>query len=97
MVGHWPNRMIRKGRNSPIQATCGDILKKAIMYISGELKGLDAHIVNLVHDEIVVECREDGTDLVSEIVKDCMTKAGKDFIKLIPVKVDITIDKRWKK
>jgi len=50
----------RKGRNTPIQGTCGDILKKAIFYLMENLKNLDARIINLVHDEIIVECREEG-------------------------------------
>jgi len=87
----------RKGRNTPIQGTCGDILKKAILYLSESLRGYDAAIVNLVHDEIVIEVREDQAEAVRDIVKRDMIRAGRDYIKSIPVEVDIKIDSVWRK
>jgi DNA polymerase I-like protein with 3'-5' exonuclease and polymerase domains len=87
----------RKGRNSPIQATCGDILKRAIQLLSENLKGYDVGIVNLVHDEIVVECRDDLVKDVSKVVNDCMVQAGEDSLKSVPVKVDMVVDKKWRK
>ena len=84
----------RKGRNTPIQATCGDILKKAIQYFmyKPELK-----IVNLVHDEIVFEIPEEkaSMDTVEEIRK-AMVRAGQEFIHSIPVEVDIVINEVWR-
>ena len=87
----------RKGRNTPIQSTCGDILKKAIFYIQEHIWNLDAWIVNLVHDEIVIEFREDGEEIIMAIVEESMIKAGKDFLKSVPVEVDITVDTVWRK
>ena len=87
----------RKGRNTPIQSTCGDILKKAVFYIQDEIWNLDAWIINLVHDEIVVECREEITDSIKSIVEQGMLRAGRDFLKSVPVEIDINVDKVWKK
>jgi len=87
----------RKGRNTPIQGTCGDILKKAILYLWDSLKDYDAKMVNLVHDEIVVEVREDQAEEVRDIVKRDMIRAGRDYIKSVPVEVEIKIDTRWRK
>ena len=87
----------RRGRNAPIQSTCADILKKAISYLMADLRGVDARIVNLVHDEIVVECAEGQVDKVKEIVEQDMVKAGEDFLKSVPVEVDIKIDNVWRK
>jgi len=87
----------RKGRNTPIQGTCGDILKKAILYLSDSLKVYDAEIVNLVHDEIVFEVREDQAEAVKGIARRCMVRAGEDYIKSVPVEVDIKIDTTWRK
>lgn len=87
----------RKGRNTPIQGTCGDILKKAILYLSESLKGHDAAIVNLIHDEIVIEARDDQTEEIRDIVKRDMVRAGQDYIKTVPVEVDIKIDSVWRK
>ena len=52
----------------------------------------DAKIINLVHDEIVVEVVKDQVEKVKEIVEKDMIQAGRDFIKSIPVEVDIIID-----
>ena len=87
----------RQGRNTPIQSTCGDILKKAIFYIQDEIWNMPAWIVNLVHDEIVIEFREDGEEIMRAVAEECMVKAGKDFLKSVPVEVDITVDDVWRK
>jgi DNA polymerase-1 len=87
----------RRGRNAPIQSTCADILKKAISYLTTDLGSIDAKIINLVHDEIVIECAEGQVNEVREIVGQDMVKAGEDFLKSVPVEVDIKIDKVWRK
>jgi DNA polymerase-1 len=87
----------RQGRNTPIQSTCGDILKTAILYIYPALPEYCANIINLVHDELVIEVREDHAEALVVLVKDRMIKAGNQFIKSVPVEVDICIDTKWKK
>jgi len=87
----------RKGRNTPIQGTCGDIIKKAIQYLMDDLRPFDARIINIVHDELVIEVKEDQVEAVKEIVEKDMIRAGKDFIKSVPVEVECTVDRVWKK
>jgi DNA polymerase-1 len=87
----------RKGRNTPIQGTCADILKKAIGYLQLSLSRFGARIINIVHDEIVVEVRKDQTDQVKEVIEKDMIRAGRDFIKSIPVVVETIIDDVWRK
>lgn len=85
------------GRNSVVQATCGDILKRAILYLHQDLKDLDAHIINLVHDEVLIEANEDIVDQVVEIVQNDMKTAGADFLKAVPIEIDIHIGDTWRK
>ena len=85
------------GRNSVVQATCGDILKRAILYLHQDLKGFDAHIINLVHDEIIIETNEGIVDQVVEIVQKDMKKAGADFLQTVPIEIDIHIGDTWRK
>ena len=85
----------RKGRNTPIQATCGDILKKAIQYLMSkpELK-----IINLVHDEIVFEISEEEATMEAvKAIREAMVRAGQEFIKSVPIKVEIVVDDVWRK
>lgn len=87
----------RKGRNTPIQGTCGDILKKAIQHLMEALRPYDARIINLVHDEIVIEVAEAQAVTVQEIVRTQMVRAGEAFLKTVPVEVDLVIDRLWRK
>ena len=87
----------RQGRNTPIQSTCGDILKKAILYIAENLKGYEVQVVNTVHDELVIECRDDLVEGFTKIIEACMVRAGEEFIKSVPVEVSVAVDQRWKK
>jgi DNA polymerase I-like protein with 3'-5' exonuclease and polymerase domains len=53
--------------------------------------------INLVHDEILVEVKEDIAQQIAEIVKRDMKRAGTDFLQIVPVEVDIHIDSKWRK
>ena len=58
--------------NFPVQGTGADGFKYALWLLDGRLNGLDAKVVHILHDEIIVEANEDITESVSKIVKDCM-------------------------
>ena len=72
----------RQGKNTPIQGTSADITKHALVYIYRELEkqNLDAHLIHTVHDEIVVEVREDLTNKVEKIMEEKMIEAGKKIL-----------------
>jgi DNA polymerase-1 len=85
----------RKGRNTPIQATCGDILKSAVKNL---MTYPDIAIINLVHDEIVFEVEEELASLeMIEKIRDAMVLAGEEFLPTVSVEVDITVDQVWRK
>jgi DNA polymerase-1 len=46
----------RYGVNMPIQGTSADILKRAIRLLHDSLQGTSGKLINIVHDEIIVEC-----------------------------------------
>jgi len=89
----------RQGKNMPIQGTSADITKYALVYIYRELndQNLDAHLVHTVHDEIVVEAREDIAKQAAKIVEEKMIEAGQKLLKLVPVKVDVHVADCWEK
>jgi DNA polymerase-1 len=89
--------MKRKGRNTPIQSTCGDILKKAIHLLYESLGAMEAGIINVIHDEILIECKNEDVEEAAGIIRNCMVQAGEEFIKAVPVEVNIMVDQRWKK
>src|SRR4028118_1737031 len=58
-----------------------------------DLEGLDARLVNSIHDEFVVECREDLADDVSEKMRGAMTRAGERILEKMPVEVEVTVSR----
>ncbi|MEN3033856.1 MAG: bifunctional 3'-5' exonuclease/DNA polymerase [Aquificaceae bacterium] len=82
--------------NYPIQGTGADLLKLSVVLF--RRKDQDrAKVINLVHDEIVVECPEDKADIVSENLKEAMLDAGSRILKNVPIEVELSIAKSWKK
>ena len=81
--------------NYPIQATGSDMLKMAVNFFGILKKDLDAYIVNLVHDEIIVEAKEDIAPQAKNILEESMKKAGKILLKKVPVEYEANIVKSW--
>jgi DNA polymerase-1 len=91
----------RMAVNHPIQGTEADIVKKAMIEVYKKLNEFDeskkhktaaAHILMQVHDELVLEVKEDCVDEVSKILKETM----ESVVKLkVPVKVEVHAGKNW--
>src|SRR6266536_5265986 len=87
----------RNGKNAPIQGTRADILKRALRLLREELRGTSARIVNIIHDEIVVEVDEGEAGEVAQKVEHAMCAAGEEYLKTVPVKVESQIASEWAK
>jgi DNA polymerase I-like protein with 3'-5' exonuclease and polymerase domains len=87
----------RNGKNTPIQGSSADILKRALRLLHDELRDTSACIVNIVHDEIVVEADANETEAIAKKVEDAMCKAGEEYVKKVPVKVETQIADEWVK
>ena len=87
----------RNGKNTPIQGTSADILKRALRILRDELRGTNAQIVNIIHDEIVVEADASEAEEVARKVERAMTAAGEEYVKTVPVKVETEIADEWVK
>jgi DNA polymerase-1 len=85
----------RNGKNTPIQGTSADILKRALRLLKDELKDTNASIVNIIHDEIVVEADADEAESVAAKVERVMCAAGEEYLKTVPVKVETEIATEW--
>ena len=81
--------------NSPVQGSAADIIKRALGLLPGILKDTSAKIIGTIHDEILLEVPESNTDEAVSILKSTMIKAGEDFIKSVPIEVDISIGDSW--
>jgi len=87
------NKYEREARNSPIQGTAADMTKLALILMHN--RGLRP--VNVVHDEIVVECEKElGMDVLKELQK-CMVDAAGMLLHHVPIRADGYVNKRWVK
>ncbi|MGI8733745.1 MAG: DNA polymerase [Pyrinomonadaceae bacterium] len=87
----------RNGKNTPIQGTSADILKQALRLLSDELRTTSAKIVNIIHDEIVVEVDADPAEEVARKVEGAMCAAVEEYLETVPVKVETEIAEEWVK
>jgi DNA polymerase I len=89
--------MRREAMNYPIQGASADIAKLALGYVREELEGLDARLINCIHDEFVAECAEDISGEVSEMTRQAMIRAGEEILNKVPVEVEVVISREWSK
>jgi DNA polymerase-1 len=89
--------MRREAMNYPIQGAASDIAKLALGYVREELEGLDARLINCIHDEFVVECEEGISDEVSERTRRAMIRAGEEVLEKVPVDVEVVVSREWTK
>lgn len=84
----------RVARNAPIQGTAADIIKIAMIKVSDRLQKEipDAQLILQVHDELIVECKEQDKEKVCKILEQEMSSAAKLSVEL---KVDAHNGKNW--
>lgn len=84
----------RVARNAPIQGTAADIIKIAMIrvYERIEKEKLDARLILQVHDELIVECREEIKTYVCTLLKEEMENAANLSVKLT---ADVNCGKTW--
>ena len=84
----------RIAMNSPIQGTAADIMKIAMLKVGNILKenGYDARIVLQVHDELLIEVKDNQAEEVRLLVADTMKGAAQLKVTL---EVDANIGKTW--
>jgi len=92
-IGH----IERQAKNHPIQGTNADAIKYALVFLSDKIKekNADASIILTVHDEIVCEVREDQAEDWAKIQSEEMVRAGRLFIKKVPVESQPFVADVW--
>lgn len=80
--------------NTPIQGTCADIIKMAMIkvYQTFKERNLKSKMVMQVHDELIFDLVEEEKEVVSNIVKETM----ENIIKInVPLKVSMDYGSNW--
>jgi len=89
--------MRREAMNYPIQGASADIAKLALGYVRDGLEGLEARLINCIHDEFVVECAQEVSGEVSERTRKAMIQAGEEILSKVPVDVEVVVSHEWRK
>jgi len=95
------NAIAREGKNHPIQGTCADIVKLALIqlqtFIDQNNLNDKAKIVCQVHDEIITEVHESIAERFAEAKRQIMLNAGAQVIKSVPMTVGCSTENTWVK
>lgn len=77
--------LLNNSTNFPIQGLAAHIVNRAMIAMTKRFteEGLDAQVILQIHDQIVVECREDIAPKVVEIVKQTMEQTTKIDVPLV--------------
>ena len=77
----------RVAMNAPIQGTAADIIKIAMIRVHDRLfaEGLKSQLILQVHDELLIETRQEEQDKVRRILKEEMLRAA-------DLSVDLEVD-----
>jgi len=87
----------RNGKNFPIQGTSADILKRALFLLHQQIRDTNTRLVNIVHDEVILECDASEAENAAKVLEKAMCDAGEEYVKKVPVKVDVHIADEWTK
>jgi DNA polymerase I-like protein with 3'-5' exonuclease and polymerase domains len=84
--------------NTQVQGTAGDIAKIAMAMLWEQLADVpesDARLISSVHDELVMEVREELVAEWAVTLKSCMENAGGVVCKLTPIIAEVGIGDTW--
>ena len=82
----------RAAVNATIQGTAADIIKIAMVKLYKKLKGMDAHLLLQVHDELLIEAKEEIASDVAKLVKETMESVVSFSV---PLKANTKIADNW--
>lgn len=84
--------------NTPVQGTAGDIAKLAIGKLWRELQlrpFSEVRLIAMVHDELLLEVREDLAEHWGKRLAACMESAGNSVCEHVPIVADPAIGNTW--
>jgi DNA polymerase I len=84
--------------NTRVQGTAGDITKLALAYLWEHIEKApsgEVYILAVVHDEIVLEVKDDFISKWATILQGCMQNAGNEICYTVPIVAEVGIGKSW--
>jgi DNA polymerase I len=97
--GRWRARSELR-LNTPVQGSAGDGFKYGVAFLwerRGECPG-NPKVVDLVHDEIVLEIEEEHVEAGKRWLEECMTEGMAEVVgTVVPIAAEICVSDRWEK
>lgn len=96
----------RRGKNHCIQGTNASMIKRAMgcgidkngfRYLWHTLPQYRAILVNMVHDELIVQCPKRYGKQVAELIADAFKRAAAEVMTRVVMEADYHISSRWQK
>ncbi|MBR4629954.1 MAG: DNA polymerase I [Treponema sp.] len=87
---------VRMAKNSPIQGSAADIVKKAMLDVDSALREnpTGAKLLLQVHDELIFEC-DDDEKAISDTIALVTDKMEHAFSLRVPLRVSVECGKNW--
>ncbi len=84
----------RTATNTPIQGSAADLIKLAMVKLASELESSNykSRMLLQVHDELVLEVKEEELDKVALLLEKTMVES---MDLCVPIKVDLKLGKNW--
>jgi DNA polymerase-1 len=84
----------RAAINAPMQGTAADIIKRAMIAVEIALarEKVDARLIMQVHDELVLEVRDDQVENVKRLLREQMESAAQ---LSVPLLVEVGVGRNW--
>lgn len=87
----------REAKNAPIQGTCADMIKHALVLLN-KYAPASVKFIACVHDEIVLECPSEIAEHISTLLSKAMTTACTRYLHTVHVPpVEVNKETYWKK
>ena len=81
--------------NRQVQGTAADIAKIALGRLPYALKGTEAKVIAMIHDEIIIEVPQANARDAAAILQRTMETAGNEVLKTVPVVAEARIADNW--
>ena len=81
--------------NQPVQGLAADGMKAAFVVLQKRLERLDAELVAVIHDEVIVQTPPALEDEVRVTVEQAMIDGMQTFVSSVPITAEGVVGRSW--
>ena len=90
--GHLHPRSPHMALNALVQGCAADLMRASLVRVHREIRelGLASHLVNVVHDEMILDCLDSELSVLVPVIERAMCD-WPDIVNYVPVEVDVAV------